>query len=149
MDTFFTLSSAYMIQPSSTRQRVWRCDVPSVVERLYPYILGRCGFKEIEQLAYVNTRQECLDHLPNLVETSRGVQVNDVMQLFQGDGPEQQFENGEQRGENAGCCACSGDSRRYRDLTNSFHCPLLSLAFRNVELKDYQMKAAKKTCNPH
>ena len=105
-------------------------DVPSVVERPHLYILGRCGSKEIEQLAYVDTRQECLDHLPYAVETSGGVQVNDVMRFFQGDGPEQQFESGEQRGGNAGCSACSGDSRRYRDLTYSFRRPLLSLADR-------------------
>ena len=53
--------------------------------------------------------------------------MNDVMQLFHGDGPEQQFESGEQRGGNAGCSACSGDSRRYRDLTYSFRRPQLSL----------------------
>ena len=52
------------------------------------------------------------------------------MRFFHGDGPEQQFESGEQRGGNAGCSACSGDARRYRDLTYSFRCPLLSLADR-------------------
>ena len=105
-------------------------DVPAVVERPHLYILGRCGSKEAEQLAYVETRQECLDCLPNQVETSSGVKVNDVMRFFHGDGPEQQFESGEQRGGHAGCCACSGDSRRYRDLTYTFRRPLLSLADR-------------------
>ena len=81
----------------------------------------------MEQLAYVETRQECLDCLPFQVETSNGVKVNDVMRFFHGNGPEQQFESGEQRGGNAGCSACTGDSRRYRDLTYSFRCPQLSL----------------------
>ena len=31
-------------------------DVPSIIERPHLYILGRCGSKEIEQLAYVDTR---------------------------------------------------------------------------------------------
>ena len=105
-------------------------DVPSIIERPHLYILGRCGSKEIEQLAYVDTRQECLDQLPHHVETSKGEKVNDVVRFFHGDGPEQQFESGEQRGGNAGCSACSGDARRYRDLTYSFRCPLLSLADR-------------------
>ena len=78
----------------------------------------------------MDTRQECLDQLPHHVETSKGEKVNDVVRFFHGDGPEQQFESGEQRGGNAGCTACSGDVRRYRDLTYSFRCPLLSPADR-------------------
>ena len=80
-------------------------DAAAIVERPHLYILRRCGSKEVEQLVYVETRQECLDCLPFQVETSDGVKVNDVMQFFQGDGPEQQFESGEQRRENAGCSA--------------------------------------------
>lgn len=95
-------------------------DVAAIVERPHLYILGRCGSKEVEQLTYVDTRQECLDYLPYQVETRDGVKVNDVMRFFHGDGPEQQFESGEQRGGNAGCIGCSGDSRRYHDLTYSF-----------------------------
>ena len=95
-------------------------DVAAIVERPHLYILGRCGSKEVEQLAYVDIRQECLDYLPYQVETSDGVKVNDVMRFFHGDGPEQQFESGEQRGGNAGCSGCSGDSRRYHDPTYSF-----------------------------
>ncbi|XP_078363733.1 uncharacterized protein LOC144647937 [Oculina patagonica] len=105
-------------------------DVPSLVERPHLYILGRCGSKEAEQLAYVKTRQECLDGLSHKVETSEGVKVSDIMRFFHGDGPEQQFESGEQKGGNAGCSACSGDSRRYCNLTYSFRCPHLSLADR-------------------
>jgi len=44
-------------------------DVAAIVERPYLYILGRCGSKEVEQLAYVETRQECLDCLSFQVET--------------------------------------------------------------------------------
>ena len=122
---------AFFFTPEEMKAR-WHenLDVPSIIERPHLYILGRCGSKEIEQLAYVDTRQECLDHLPHHVETSKGVKVNDVVRFFHGDGPEQQFESGEQRGGNAGCSACSGDARRYRDLTYSFRCPLLSLADR-------------------
>ena len=39
---------------------------PTIIERPHVYILGRCGSKEIEQLAYVDTRQECLDHLSTM-----------------------------------------------------------------------------------
>ena len=105
-------------------------DVPSVVEKPHLYILGRCASKETEQLANVETRQECLDGLAHKIETSNGVEITDVMRFFHEDGPEKQFESGKQREGHAGCSACSGDSRRYRDLTYSFRRPLLSLADR-------------------
>ena len=57
-------------------------DVAAILERPHLYIFGRCGSKEVEQLAYVETRQECLDCLPFQVETSNGVKVNDVMRFF-------------------------------------------------------------------
>ena len=102
-------------------------DVPTLVEKPHLYILGRCSAKEIEQLAYVDTRRECLDQLTNNLQTSKGVPVVDVMRFFHGDGPEQQFESGEQRGGNNGCISCSGDSHRYRDLVYCFRSHHLSL----------------------
>lgn len=105
-------------------------DVPTIVEKPHFYILGRCSAKEVEQLAYIDTRRECLDQLFNNLQTSKGTPVMDVMRFFHGDGPEQQFESGEQRGGNNGCSGCSGDSRRYRDLVYSFRSPYLSLADR-------------------
>lgn len=67
----------------------------------------------------METRQECLAHQ---VETGDGVKVSlsDLIRFFYGDGPGQQFESGEQRGGNAGCSACSGNSRRFADQTYSF-----------------------------
>ena len=105
-------------------------EVPALVEKPHIYILGRCSGKEVEQLAYIETRRECVDQLQNNLQTSTGVPVTDVMRFFQGDGPEQQFESGEQRGGNNGCSSCSGDSRRYRDLAYCFRSPQLSLADR-------------------
>ena len=120
--------SAFFYTPEEMKVRGYGdVDVAAIVERPHLYILERCGSKEVEQLAYVETRQECLDCLPFQVETSDAVKVNDVMRFFHGDGSEQQFESGEQRGGYAGCSACSGDSRRYRDLTYSFRRPQLSL----------------------
>ena len=84
----------------------------------------------VEQLAYIDTRQECLDQLPNNLQTSKGTPVMDVMRFFHGDGPEQQIESGEQRGRNNFSSGHSGDSRRYRDLVRSFTSPHLSQADR-------------------
>ncbi|PFX15078.1 hypothetical protein AWC38_SpisGene20726 [Stylophora pistillata] len=105
-------------------------DVPALVEKPHLYILGRCSAIEVEQLGYVDTRRECLDQLINNLQTSKGVPVVDVMRFFHGDGPEQQFESGEQRGGKNGCVSCSADSRRYRELVYCFRSHHLSLADR-------------------
>lgn len=102
-------------------------DVQSLVERPHVYILGRCGSSEVEQLAYINTRKACLQTLNATVTTLNGIQITDVMRFFHGDGPQQEFEAGEQKGGNAGCAGCSGDARLYKNLAVSLSRPHLSL----------------------
>ena len=58
--------------------------------------------KEVEQLGYIETRRQCLDDLRNNLLTSKGAPVIDIMRFFHGDGPEQQFQSGEQREGNNG-----------------------------------------------
>ena len=105
-------------------------DVQSLVERPHVYILARCGSSEAEQLAYIDTRKACLESLSNKMVTSSGIEITDVMRLFHGDGPQQEFESGEQKGGNAGCSGCSGDARRYNCLSASLSKPHLSLSDR-------------------
>ena len=52
------------------------------------------------------------------------------MRFFHGDGPQREFEAGEQKGGNAGCESCSGDARKYKDLAVSLSRPHLSLSER-------------------
>ena len=105
-------------------------DVQSLVERPLIYILARCGSSEAEQLTYIKTRKTCLESLGNTVVTSSGVEITGVMRFFHGDGPQQEFESGEQKGGNAGCSGCSGDARRYNCLSLSLSKPFLSLSER-------------------
>ena len=98
-------------------------DVQSLVERPQVYILARCGSSEAEQLA----RKICLEGLNNKITTSGGIKMTDVMRLFHGDGPQQEFESDEQKGGHAGRAACSGDARRYNCLAVSLSRPYLSL----------------------
>ena len=105
-------------------------DVQAVVERPHVYILGRCGSSEVDQLAYINTRKACLQTLDIKITTSNGVEITDVMRFFHGDGPQQQFEAGEQKGGNAGCASCSGDARKYQDLAVSLSRSHLTLSDR-------------------
>ena len=102
-------------------------DVQSLVEKPQVYILAQCGSSEAEQLAYINTRKICLEGLNNKITASGGIKMTDVMRLFHGDGPQQEFESGEQKGGHAGCAACSGDARRYSCLAVSLSRPYLSL----------------------
>ena len=103
-------------------------DVQSLVERPHVYILGRCGSSEVEQLSNINTRKACLQTMDAKVTTSGGIQITDTMLFFHGDGPQQQYEAGEQKGGHAGCASCSGDARQYKDLAFSLSRPHLSLA---------------------
>ena len=81
----------FTIQYSTTAEMKARgyddMDVVTLVEKPHLYILGRCSAKEVEQLAYVDTRRECLDQLTNNLQASKGVPVVDVMRFFHGDGP--------------------------------------------------------------
>ena len=56
--------------------------------------------------------------------------MTDIRCFFHGDGPEQQFESGEQQGGNNAHSgySTSGDLRRYGDLTYCLRSPHLSLA---------------------
>ena len=123
MATSYISVSVCMIQPyfytaAETKDKGYGViDVPALVEKPQIYILARCSGKEVEQLGYTETRRQCLDELQNNLLTSKGCPVTDIMRFFHGDGPEQQFESGEQRGGNNGCSGCSEDSHRYRDLT--------------------------------
>ena len=92
----------------------------SLVEKPHVYILGRCGSSEVEQLAYINTRKACLHSLSTALTASNGVSITDIMRFFHGDGPQQEFEAGEQKGGNAGCASCSGDARKYKLGPGSF-----------------------------
>jgi len=70
---------------TSTEMKAKGCgviDVPALVEKPHIYILGRCSAKEVEQLAYIDTRRECLDQLANNLQTSKGTLVMDVMHFF-------------------------------------------------------------------
>lgn len=73
------------------------------------YILARCGSSEAE-LAFIDTRKACLESLSNKMVTSSGIEITDVMQLFHGDGPQQEFQSGEKKGGNTGCSGCKANA---------------------------------------
>ena len=63
-------------------------DIQAVVEKPQIHIMARTGGSEIEQIAYMNTRNECIRALPVPLKTASGIEINDVMRFFGGDNPE-------------------------------------------------------------
>ena len=105
-------------------------EVQACVEKPQIHIFERTASSETEQLAYMDTRNECIQGLSFPVETSTGIQINDVMRFVGGDNPERQMESGEQRGGRQGCSGCNSESRRYYDLSYCFRAILMNLADR-------------------
>ena len=67
-----------------------KVNVQFIVEWPQIYILARCWSSEVEQVAYINTRNTCLQGLDNKMVTSDGDEITDVMRFFHGNGPQQE-----------------------------------------------------------
>ena len=86
-------------------------NVQREVEAPELYIMGRCKSND-EQLAYIETRIECLSGLEtdlqlNIIDQSYdGIILNDTMRFFKGDGPAAAFEAGNQKGGYYFCPTC-------------------------------------------
>lgn len=73
-------------------------NVQKEVEKPHVYIVARCRSCDVEQLAYVETRLCCLQHLQRNLLTTDGIEIKDVIRFFHGDSPSRQFESGQQKG---------------------------------------------------
>ena len=87
-------------------------DVQSLVERPNECSLGRCQPSEVEQLTYIQPQKACLQSLSVPITTSDGIPITDITRFFHGDGLQQEFEAGEQKGGNVGCASCGKDARK-------------------------------------
>ena len=56
----------------------------------------------MEQLAYCETRCECLRNLSAKIEIQAGITISDKMRFCKGDGPAVELECGQQRGGGGG-----------------------------------------------
>jgi len=107
-------------------------DVQAEVERPEIYIVGRCRSTDVEQLAYCETRCECLQDLHNSIEISPGITITDTMRFFKGDGPAVAFEVGQQKGGHYFCSACGMHAILSDDLDHFFRCKHVSLSDRQI-----------------
>lgn len=79
-------------------------NVQAQIERPELYIIGCCRAND-EQLGYIITRAICLQGLELNISVN-GIEINDVMQFFHGDGPTAQLESGQQKGGFFFCSYC-------------------------------------------
>ena len=71
-------------------------NIQSEIEKPQLYMIGRCRSND-EQLAYVETRVECLQELGEAMR-SNSISSTDIMRVFHGDAPAAQLEAGQQKG---------------------------------------------------
>ena len=91
-------------------------------------LLGRCKAND-EQLAYIETRVECLHELRNQIVTKDDVKLKDVMRVFHGDSPATQLEAGQQKGGHYFCAACGIHASRCAEVAHSYY-------LNNITLKE-------------
>ena len=103
------------------------------VEEPQLHIVARCGSGDIEQLAYSETRLQCILDLKDPVNTGDSITVNDILRFYNGDKPARSFENGNQRGGHYFCNSCGIYSSRIYELDHAYNCSI-------VTFKDSQQK---------
>ena len=89
------------------------------------YIIGRCKSND-EQLAYIETRIECLEGLKaglnlNTIDEKYGsIILNDYVRLFKGDGPAFVFEAGNQKRGHYFCPCCDVHACLIDDISHCY-----------------------------
>ena len=107
-----------------------KVNVQSKVESPHIYIIARSSSSDLDQLAYVNTRLECLEELSTTVASQNGNLITDKMRFFHGDSPSRQFESGHQKGGHYYCSVCGCIASRVYELDYVFRCSHMSLSKR-------------------
>ena len=90
------------------------------------FILCRCGDTDIDQLAYIGTRCDCLKKLSSPLELPSGVQIHDKMRFCKGDGPAVELECGQQRGGHFYCAGCAVHANRVYELDHVARCKVVT-----------------------
>ncbi|KAK3698436.1 hypothetical protein QZH41_010013 [Actinostola sp. cb2023] len=82
----------------NVRRNIMRAAKDKVETQWKETALQRCGDADVEQLAYTETRCECLKKLRTTIELENGIHITDKMRFCKGDGPAVEFECGQQKG---------------------------------------------------
>ena len=121
-----------------------KVNVQTSVEKPQFYLLARCPSND-SQIMYTDTRLEDIRKLSENIKTDSGIELNDKMKFFKGDGPAAQFEAGQQKGGDYFCWSCNLFAGRSDDLTYALNTEYTSLQDRiSLLLKSSRSKAASR-----
>ena len=104
-------------------------DIPKIVEEPEVHILGMSGSSEHEQALFNEHRLDQIRNAKPLC-TPNGKRIYDVIRIFHGDNPAQQYETGNKIGGNHPCTMCHTPASQFDDLAFCFKADDVSLAQR-------------------
>ena len=99
--------------------------VQTIIQAPELYIIARCRAND-EQLAYIETRLDCVLKLSENLTNKARVEVIDKLRLFTADGPAVELEAGQQKGENF-YCPCGIHTDDACDIETAFRQKTMSL----------------------
>ena len=110
-------------------------NIQAIVETPEVYLIGRCKSND-EQLAYIQTREECTKHLKEgfFINETSPVEINDVLRIFCGDGPAAAMEIGHQKGGTYFCISCGVNKAMTDNICHCYHQAIRSYADRIKEV---------------
>jgi hypothetical protein len=87
-------------------------DIQMKVQTPEVYIVVRSGSSDFEQLAFIDTRLQCLQDMSFKLKTNSGNDFTDAMRLLHGDSPARHLESGQQKGGNFYCSGCGANAQQ-------------------------------------
>ena len=109
-----------------------KIDAVNLVEKPEIHIIAKSGSADADQMAYSESRVECLLEINGTITSQSGRPISDTLRFFHGDHPAQQFEAGNNRGGNYPCVTCSTHRDRFDDLCHVYRQPVIALTDRHV-----------------
>lgn len=102
-------------------------NIQRVIEQPQLHIVARCSSSDVEQLAYSETRLQCITDLKRNLSTTEKVDVIDIMRFCNADSPARAFETGQQKGGHFFCSTCGTHADMIYNLDHVLNCPLVTI----------------------
>ncbi|CAB4042920.1 Hypothetical predicted protein [Paramuricea clavata] len=87
-------------------------DIQMKVQTPEVYIVVRSGSSDFAQLAYIDTRLQCLQDMSFKLKTNSANDLTDAMRLLHDDSPARHLESGQQKGGNFYCSGCGANAQQ-------------------------------------
>ena len=110
-----------------TQAEMGGIDVQCVVEKPQIHILGRSSSSLEDQALFNECRIDCIKEMSEILHTSSGIPIRDILRYFHGDGPAQQYEAGHSIGGHYPCVGCGVQTTSIAQIEVGFKSPTLTL----------------------